>query len=243
MIDDVDDALDVEASRRLDNNDAARAAWARASSHSEAKDFDQALPHLIEVTRLCPNEPALLQVLANTYRDAGDATIAEEAYRRVLSLDPHWHRAHCQLGRLLWEVERHKEGEYHYRLSLRIKNDVITRILFGCDLARSERLAEARGQLEEALRLQPDNDEAHYNLGVVLRDEDPAGAREHLERVVSIDPEYGIAHTQLGCWHVEHGSIPEARQHLLRAESLLGSSDAQVRELKARLEERVAGEA
>lgn len=58
---------------------------------------------------------------------------------------------------------------------------------------------EARGLLEESLRLKAFNPFAHNNLGVVLLQENETDkAREHLEMALTQRPDYAEEHNNLG---------------------------------------------
>src|SRR5207244_536122 len=58
---------------------------------------------------------------------------------------------------------------------------------------------QATACLREALKLEPDYEEAHYNLGCCLaRLQDLPLAEHHFRRAIAIDPEYAPAFAELG---------------------------------------------
>jgi tetratricopeptide (TPR) repeat protein len=64
---------------------------------------------------------------------------------------------------------------------------------------RLGRAAEALVCLREVLEIDPDYEEAHYNIGCHLRRAgDPEGALACFQRAIDIDPDYAVAHAELG---------------------------------------------
>ena len=73
----------------------------------------------------------------------------------------------------------------------------------GCySVAHLDRLGrhdEAEECLRKALEVDPDYDEAHYNLGYNYKKEGKfALAEKHLRRAIEIDPKYAQAYAELG---------------------------------------------
>jgi tetratricopeptide (TPR) repeat protein len=91
---------------------------------------------------------------------------------------------------------------------------------------------EAVHWLRQALVVDPDHDEAHFNLGCMhARIGDVDTAVHHLHRATEIDPAYAIAHAQLGqvlqaravgqrLRDPTHSDWARARAHLVRATAL-----------------------
>jgi Flp pilus assembly protein TadD len=81
----------------------------------------------------------------------------------------------------------------------------------GVDLQRAGKMPEAIEQYEQALRIWPDNAEAHVNLGVILgqagRNQE---AVEHFEQAVRIKPDSAGAHNNLGLALSRLGRTQEA---------------------------------
>jgi tetratricopeptide (TPR) repeat protein len=70
--------------------------------------------------------------------------------------------------------------------------------LLGATCARLDDAAAAKEAFEEAIKLDPNYDEAMYNLAAIYRRTNPSKARELLERAIQIDPDYMLAHFMLG---------------------------------------------
>lgn len=94
----------------------------------------------------------------------------------------------------------------------------MARINLGMWLYAEGRADEAADELAAALRLDPNDGEAHGNLGIVLaslgrRD----AAREHLERALALTPGSAQAHSNLGNLLASDGRLDEAATHYREA--------------------------
>lgn len=88
-------------------------------------------------------------------------------------------------------------------------------------LLDTDRVDEAVGHLEAAVRLAPDMFEARLNLGVVLMERGELdGALEHLTQAVQLGPGRPEVHRALGELYRRLGRTTEARHHLQRAREL-----------------------
>jgi len=115
---------------------------------------------------------------------------------------------HAPVEQLIAPVVRAAAGEFAAGATLR-------RALRHARRGESEAFVE---QCREALRIDPDFSEAHYNLGVGLytsgrRDE----AVTHWLRAIALDPDHAEAHVNLGAARYEAGRLDEAERYLARA--------------------------
>lgn len=86
----------------------------------------------------------------------------------------------------------------------------------------SEYLAQARQQYEEALKADPDNAAAKYNLALLCDEEDKTDqAVALLKEVVAAQPRHYLAHYLLGRLYTERGDYPEAVKELQQTLSLM----------------------
>ena len=89
-----------------------------------------------------------------------------------------------------------------------------TRANYGEVLFLHGRNAEAMGQLEAALALDPDNALAHYNMGRVMESTgNPEAAMRHFEAAVRLQPDHVPARNSLGNLLCDTGRIDEAIVH------------------------------
>ena len=102
---------------------------------------------------------------------------------------------------------------YLARRSMRVFREPKARPLVaqGIALHAAGDAAGARGALEQALAIDPDNAGAHHWLGVVLAGEGAAQAgAEHLERAILLDPKLFEAYNDLGYLYFLQGNHPRA---------------------------------
>ena len=77
---------------------------------------------------------------------------------------------------------------------------------------------EAIPHYEQALQLNPNYAEAHYNLGVALAQQGQwPEAIPHFERALQLKPDYAEAHYNLGVALAQQGQWPAAIPHFERA--------------------------
>ncbi|MEN6452387.1 MAG: tetratricopeptide repeat protein [Thermoguttaceae bacterium] len=88
----------------------------------------------------------------------------------------------------------------------------------GCDPSRID---ECREVLERAIGMDPNLEDAHYNLGILaLKQDDLDSARLHLERAIALAPDYAEAHCKLGVVFLRQNNLETAHFHLEKAVAL-----------------------
>lgn len=136
---------------------------------------------------------------ANLLRERGEARTALtilEPIRERWQDDPDLHMLlGCCYGDL---------GEWHqavtaYRRANELRPRAMICILLGGAYDKLGRHDDALQELWQALAIDPSYEEAHYNLGCVLRKRDDLdGAIDRFRRAIAIDPDYQVAHADLG---------------------------------------------
>jgi len=94
---------------------------------------------------------------------------AEEAYRKALSLAPHFPEAYFNLGNVLREIGRLDAAEEMYRMAT-TQDAAMASVLYNLADIQEERgkLNEAVASLHAALKVSPSYSEAHFNLALCL---------------------------------------------------------------------------
>jgi len=123
-------------------------------------------------------------------------------------------------GMTFWQTLAYHDAETLYRVTL--QRDPLSWPAagnLGVIEAESSRLDAAFAEFTEALRLNPDYAQAHYNLGRLLkqRDNGAALALPHFARAVELYPEYADAHFWLARCLEDLNRDEEARTQYERA--------------------------
>lgn len=165
----------------------------------EAGDSDTAIRLYEQSSLLDPKHPLPLMRLAILLTQLGQWKQAIRVARQASKRQPRDETAYSLIAQSYFQLGRWKMAERFYRHSLAIKQYPWTWLLFGSALDRLGRHDEAEECLRKALEVDPDYDEAHYNLGYNYREEGKfALAEKHLRRAIEIDPKYALAYAELG---------------------------------------------
>ena len=183
----------------------------------EAGDSDTAIRLYEQSSLLAPQHPLPPLRLACLLYDVGKWTQAIRVARQLTKRQPRAHQAYCVIARSYAELGRWKMAERFYRQSLAIKQEPWTWLLLGRALDRLGRHDEAEECLRKALEVDPDYDEAHYNLGYNYKKEGKfALAEKHLRRAIEIDPKYAQAYAELGALLLREKNRTKEAASLLR---------------------------
>ena len=165
----------------------------------EGGDSDKALRLYERASLIDPTAPHPRIRLASLLYDVGEWKQAIRVARQLTKRWPRFSSAHIVIARSYGELGRWKIAERFYRQSLAIKQEPWTWLLLGWTLDRLGGHDEAEECLRQALKVDPDYDEAHYNLGYSYRRKGKfALAEKHLRRAIEIDPKYALAYAELG---------------------------------------------
>jgi tetratricopeptide (TPR) repeat protein len=155
-------------------------------------------------------------------KDQGDYESAIRRAKRALGSVRQSFLALALLGMCYEALGRLKESEYAFREAIETRKDApeawVYVLLFGVVHRDPPRTDESREILERAVEIEPDFDEAHYNLGIVLLEQNELdSAHLHLKKAIELTPDYSIAHCQLGVALYRQGNPESARFHLEKA--------------------------
>lgn len=136
---------------------------------------------------------------ANLLRDRGEARTA------LTILEPireRWHDdpdLHMLLGCCYGDLGEWHQAVTAYRRANELRPRAMICILLGGAYDKLGRHEDALQEVWQALAIDPNYEEAHYNLGCVLRKrDDREGAIDRFRRAIAIDPDYQVAHADLG---------------------------------------------
>jgi superkiller protein 3 len=129
-----------------------------------------------------------------------------------------WSLAYTIIGRSHLELGRYIKAEQAFQQSLAIEPTPESWCFLGFTLIRLGRSDESIHCYYQALKLDPDYDEAHYNLGCEYKLQNQPGQAElHLRKAIEIDPQYAIAYAELGIVLKKKGELKEALRLLRKS--------------------------
>ncbi len=155
----------------------------------------------------------------NVFESQGDYALAIREYRRVLALDPNRPGIHYRLGRVLLDSKQPGSQaealkEFEQELALDPTNGSAA-YEAGEIYRKMGELGKAQGLLEDALKHDPDLEEAQVEMGrVLIAEKEPKLAITHLQKALSLNPEDDVAYFQLAQAYQELGNAAEQRKAL-----------------------------
>jgi tetratricopeptide (TPR) repeat protein len=194
----------------------------RAEEAEEAED----LPTALELWKELAARNQEVSFLVRYGRVAGKLERweeAENAFARALRLDPTSSLIMENMGSL-WAYRTDKDEADSFQTAKQwflraLKHERNARLLthLGATYLALDDNAAARNAFEEAIKTDPDYEEALYNLAVLDEKTNPQKSVELLERAIQIDPDYAIAHQVLGRLLQRAKDLPRAEYHFCRS--------------------------
>ena len=194
----------------------------RAEQAEEAEDLETAC-ELWKQLAAKEREPFFFLRYGRTAQKLEKWEEAGSAFSQALALDPSSSLVMENLGSL-WanrsdKSEKHAfetAKEWFLRALKHERNAGLLTQLGATYVALNDGTA-ARNAFEEAIRIDPDYEEALYNLAVLEEKTNPQRSVELLERAIQIDPDYAIAHQVLGRLSQRAKDLPRAEYHFRRS--------------------------
>ena len=137
-----------------------------AETFFSAGDMERASGYLKKVLAVQPNHFESLVYSGIVSSEAGDATAAEDFHKRALARRADAFLPHFALGALYAHASRWDEAEAELRRAVDVASQPSAHVLLGTVLREKGEVADAIRHLEEALTLQPDSEEAVFQLGL-----------------------------------------------------------------------------
>ncbi len=191
--------------------------WTRAYEEKQAGRYEQARKLYFKSIELLDRKSLTLcwYMIAFCDHELKNLKEAMQSLRRAERYSPNSWRIQRYIGRVQDDLHRPKLAERAFRKSLGIKPTAGTYVYLGSLLGNNGRHSEAKNCFRAAIRHRPDNEEAHYNLGLCYSYEGQyARAEKQFRRAIDIDQKYAEAHGELG-WVLNHRKqYREARRAL-----------------------------
>jgi Tfp pilus assembly protein PilF len=149
----------------------AQAAHERGWAHFQDRQASAALVAFQEAVALDPTSAEYRNALGFLYLELQRPDQALEHFKRAVDLNPGLADAHLNLGIALAEGRRWEEAVSAYRKALTfptLRSPYVANNNLGLALYHLKRHAEAEDALRFAIGLEPEQEAAYYNLGLVL---------------------------------------------------------------------------
>jgi tetratricopeptide (TPR) repeat protein len=161
----------------------------------------------------------LSTVLARTPCVRRGKCAGDRALREALARDPHFVRAHDNLGLCYEQLDDPDRAIQHYREAVRLNREVRTRSPWPptnlAALLRQRGQEETDPLLHEALEYDEGFAKGHYELGVLLDEQGKTAASvQELERAVALDGTYPEPHYVLARIYRRQGDAARADEAL-----------------------------
>lgn len=147
---------------------------------------------------------------------------AETAYKEALRLDPDSSLVMICLGNLMLDRRDGNRKEFlgvakdWFLKALQYKRTAGTLTFLGTTYYELNDMEAAHRTFEEAVKVNPDYEEALYNLAYMEKKQNPERAIKLLERAIEIDPYYAAAHHHVALLYQKAGDLERAEHHLRR---------------------------
>ncbi|HPF39204.1 MAG TPA: tetratricopeptide repeat protein [Phycisphaerae bacterium] len=169
---------------------------------------------LRRLVELDPLDSSHWVLLGHSQMDLGDHESAADSFVRALELNPGSASALSGLGRCHLELKRLDQALVCFERAADLKPTPAKLVLLGVAQNRNGDTPAAIESLQKALELDPDFDEAMFNLGVIIREDDPSRAESLFRKSISISPDYSHPHRELGFVLIRSGRTDEGRTSL-----------------------------
>jgi Tfp pilus assembly protein PilF len=194
----------------------------RAEEAEEAEDLHSAFELWKELAAKDPEASFFLRY-GSVAKKLEKWDEAEDAFAQALRLDPASSLILENIGSL-WAHRTDKPDADSFQMAKQwflraLEEERNARLLtqLGATFVALNEGEAARDVFEEAIRLDPECEEALYNLAVIEEETDLQKSVELLERAIQIDPDYAAAHQVLGRVYEEMADITRAEYHFRRS--------------------------
>ena len=153
-------------------------------------DFSRAVPHLEKVSELNPNDVGTLYLLERSYLETKQFQKALATFERLQSLDPNSPWVRILRGQAEDAIGNYQKAIEEFEVARRqVPRDATVRFSLGFMYWKMRRFAEAQSEIEEALKLDPEFEEAKYYLAdTYILEEKPNAALPLLQALLHRQP-------------------------------------------------------
>ena len=183
-------------------------------------DFATAASNLQQVIAQDPLDVIARAWLGHVLVELEQHTAALETFDEALHLDPCQAGAHSGKATALAELGRDREALTAAMLAIAHGPTAARYVILSDIYDNLGRPADSLDALVKARAIDPNDEEACFNLAVMLRDHNPDEAVRLLHHAIAIDANYALAHAELGLALLRQNQLEAATAALLRATAL-----------------------
>ena len=182
----------------------------------------EAIEQMAEAVRLKPDSAETHHAYGRVLSRFVELKAARQEFEQALELDPSLVEAHVNLSLILAQAGDLSEASEHLDHAIELqgnsRNAAYPHYLKSKIWGVQNQIDKAIGELQEAVRLRADYEEAWSDLGGMRRLAfDNAGAVRALQRAVALKPQDALAQYRLGQLYRQTGDSLQAINHLKRA--------------------------
>jgi tetratricopeptide (TPR) repeat protein len=163
--------------------------------------------------------------LGHAYAEAENYAAAINAFERARHDAPNSPSVLSGMAAVYDALGRWAEAEKLLKLSIELAPTSARFVMLGHAQSAQGNLKDANASFQDAIRLDPNNEEALFNLAILRRSDHPAEAERLLVRAIELAPDFGAARRELGFMYLGRGLLVKSEE-LLRAALELDSDDA-----------------
>ena len=181
----------------------------------------KAIEHMEALTRVQPSDLDSWQALGRLYKLNNQPQKAEEAFKKILNVDPDSTEGLGGLAQVYFE-----QGDYAATVDLlkKVPDENMDQPLLGMlaySYTQTHDFDSAVDLYEKALAKDPENQELHRAYaGALLDMGNTPAARAEFEKILKADPDDGATYLRMAQLDLKEGRFDEARKELERAKSL-----------------------
>ncbi len=177
-----------------ENPESSLGKWVMARVHCAQEDFEQGLQAITEAVQVSPLNAEYQFLTGKLHLHLGQRSKAKQAFHRSLNADAN----NADLKERIWNVYLEQglvdlvEQDFGPFLFSHLGVETLNRQ--GMTLRKQNRLEEAIGLYQRALKLHPKSQHLLYNLAIALVNQNQVGkAKKKLEQALDLDPHFAQA--------------------------------------------------
>ncbi len=168
-------------------------------AYAKKGEMEQAI-HFLQQAQAIHPEAAILNNLANAYKQNNQPALAIDYYLQAIELNPEYAQAHNNVANVYALQNQYNEALRHYIKATHAAPDFIqAHFNLGLLLLKSNQLEAAKTQFNNVLSLNPDAMDAWFYLGIIHLDAQSLEAAEQaFKQVLTFNEEHVQALVNLG---------------------------------------------